>query len=203
MQEYFKILGLNTDATDEEIENAYQTLKSQYSRDRFLEGELGNIAAKNLTKLENAYSEIIEYKKQNQEKTTGKTVSFYEVENLIKDGNISSAQIALDNIAERTAEWHYLQSCIYYKKNWINDCKKQLEIALKLDPYNAKYVRTYEKLKQTIAYNDGQFNGGAHYNQQQADSNRQMGGTDTNGCADFCLTWCCMNMALNMCCNCR
>ena len=84
MQKYFKILGLNTNATDEEIENAYQTLKNQYSRDRFLEGELGNIAAKNLTKLENAYSEIKEYKKQSQENSTGKTISFFEVENLIK-----------------------------------------------------------------------------------------------------------------------
>ena len=162
MQKYFKILGLNTNATDEEIENAYQTLKNQYSRDRFLEGELGNIAAKNLTKLENAYSEIKEYKKQSQENSTGKTISFFEVENLIKKGNISAAQTALDNISDRSAEWHYLQSCIYYKKNWINDCKKQLEIALKLEPYNNKYIETYEKLKQTIAFNDNQFNGGAY-----------------------------------------
>ena len=49
MQEYFKILGLQPNATEEEIENAYQTLKNQYSRDRFLEGELGNEAARNLT----------------------------------------------------------------------------------------------------------------------------------------------------------
>lgn len=203
MQEYFKILGLNIDASDEEIENAYQTLKNQYSRDRFLEGELGNIAAKNLTKLENAYREIQEYKKQTAKSDYDKTISFVEVENLIKEGNISSAQIALDNISDRTAEWHYLQSCIYYKKNWINDCKRQLEIALKLEPNNVKYIQTHKKLMQTIAYNDNQFRGGANYNQQQPNANRQMGGTDTNGCADFCLTWCCMNMALNMCCNCR
>ena len=31
MQEYFKILGLSENATDEEIEFAYQKLKNKYS----------------------------------------------------------------------------------------------------------------------------------------------------------------------------
>lgn len=202
MQEYFKILGLEPNATDEEIENAYQTLKSQYSRDRFLEGALGNQAAKNLTKLETAYNEIKASRVTFDEKSSD-VHSFVEVERLIKKGDISSAQAQLDNIVDRDAEWHYLQSVIYYKKNWINDCKKQLEIALNMEPHNSKYINSYTKLKQVIDYNDKQFNSGATYNNGQDAQNRQMGGTDTNGCADFCLTWCCMNAMLNICCNCR
>ena len=202
MQEYFKILGLQPNATEEEIENAYQTLKNQYSRDRFLEGELGNEAARNLTKLETAYQEIKASRVNSQENTTD-VHSFDEVEELIKKGDIASAQIKLDNINDRSAEWHYLQSVIFYKKNWINDSKKQLEIALNMEPHNNKYINAYTKLKQVIDYNDKQFNNRTYNNEQQASQNRQMGGTDTNGCADFCLTWCCMNAMLNMCCNCR
>ena len=122
---------------------------------------------------------------------------------MIKKGDIASAQIKLDNINDRSAEWHYLQSVIFYKKNWINDSKKQLEIALNMEPHNNKYINAYTKLKQVIDYNDKQFNNRTYNNEQQASQNRQMGGTDTNGCADFCLTWCCMNAMLNMCCNCR
>lgn len=202
MQEYFKILGLTPDATDEEIENAYQTLKNQYSKDRFLEGEPGNLAAKNLTKLENAYQEI-KASRVVKEEGTERLHSFVDVEIAIRNGNISDAQQKLDNISERNAEWHYLQSVIYYKKNWINDCKKQLEIAISMEPHNQKYLNDYAKLKQTIAYNDKQFNGGAYNQNQQQQTSRQMGGTDSNGCADFCVTWCCMNALLNMCCSCR
>ena len=202
MQEYFKILGLQPNATEEEIENAYQTLKNQYSRDRFLEGELGNEAARNLTKLETAYQEIKASRVNSQENATD-IHTFDEVEELIKKGDIASAQIKLDNINDRSAEWHYLQSVIFYKKNWINDSKKQLEIALNMEPHNNKYINAYTKLKQVIDYNDKQFNNRTYNNEQQASQNRQMGGTDTNGCADFCITWCCMNAMLNMCCNCR
>ena len=202
MQEYFKILGLQPNATEEEIENAYQTLKNQYSRDRFLEGELGNEAARNLTKLETAYQEIKASRVNSQENATD-IHTFDEVEELIKKGDIASAQIKLDNINDRSAECHYLQSVIFYKKNWINDSKKQLEIALNMEPHNNKYINAYTKLKQVIDYNDKQFNNRTYNNEQQASQNRQMGGTDTNGCADFCITWCCMNAMLNMCCNCR
>jgi len=137
MQEYYKILGLPVDATEEEIENAYHTLKDKYSRERFYEGEIGNEAARNLTKLETAYHEIISSKKkvENDEMVN----DYSEVERLIKNGNINEAQGKLDDFSERNAEWHYLQSVIFYKKNWLNESKKQLEIALNMEPYNNKY----------------------------------------------------------------
>ena len=150
MQEYFKILGLPVTATEEEIENAYQTLKNQYSRDRFLEGELGNEAARNLTKLETAYQEIKASRVNSQENATD-IHTFDEVEELIKKGDIASAQIKLDNINDRSAEWHYLQSIIYYKQNWFLESKKQLEFAMAMDPQNAKFRNSYDKLTKIMA----------------------------------------------------
>ena len=99
MQEYFKILGLPVTATDEEIENAYLALKEKYSRERFLEGEKGNEAAKQLTKLETAYHEIMENRKANSSDLN----SFVTVEELIKAGNISLAQAKLDDIYAQTS----------------------------------------------------------------------------------------------------
>ena len=62
MQEYYKILGIDQTASDEDVEKAYATLRKKYQEERFLEGEKGNEAAKNLTKLETAYYEIKESK---------------------------------------------------------------------------------------------------------------------------------------------
>ena len=202
MQKYFEILGLPVTATDEEIENAYKKLKEKYSNERFLEGEKGNEAAKQLTKLETAYHEIMENRKASD---SDNLESFVDVENLIKSGNISLAQERLDNISDRGAEWHYLQSVIFYKKNWLNESKKQLEIALNIEPHNNKYAQAYSRLREKMEYNNRQYNSGYYgaQSQGQASQQQQMGGTDTNGCVDTCLTMCCMNMMCNMCLNCR
>ncbi len=202
MQEFYKILGISENATEEEIETAYSRLKDEYSRDRFLEGEAGNLAAKNLTKLETAYQEIKEARR-NSAGTDGKEPeSLEEVERLLKAGKISDAQTALDNVTDRGAEWHYLQSVVFYKKNWLNESKKQLEIAMNIEPHNRKYSDAYTKLKQKMEFNERQFNSGnAAYsgNGYQGDD-RQMGGSGANDCLSFCATWCCVNMFCNMCC---
>ena len=200
MQKYFEILGLPTSATDEEIENAYKTLKEKYSRERFLEGEKGNEAAKQLTKLEAAYNEIKEYKKANLNDDLS---NFVVVEDLIKAGNISLAQQKLDDISDRNAEWHYLQSVIFYKKNWLNESKKQLEIAMNIEPHNNKYAQAYTRLKDKMEFNNRQYNNGYYGAPNQSQTSQQMGGTDSNSCVNDCLTLCCMNMMCNMCLNCR
>ncbi len=196
MQEYYKILGINENATDEEVDNAYKALKEEYSKDRFLEGEKGNDAAKNLTKLEEAYSEIKDYRKNNNGQKSAPNLS--EVENLIKENKLAEAQVKLDDCSDRNAEWHYLQSVIFYKKNWTNESKKQLEIAISMDSNNAKYKESYEKLKQKTDYSEQFRSGNANYSAN--DTNRQMGGTDENDCLRWCTTMLCLNCLCNGCC---
>lgn len=200
MQEYYKILGVSESATDEEIDAKYSQLKDKYSRERFYEGEIGNDAAKNLTKLETAYAEI-KRERGNKVNESGTTVNYSEVEKLIKEGKINDAQSRLDDVSDRDAEWHYLQSVIFYKKNWINDSKKQLEIALNMEPHNQKYSDAYAKLKQKMSYNESQFHSGnAQGGAYAGGDNRQMGGSSMNDCFTFCATWCCMDLMCSMCC---
>lgn len=204
MNEYYKFLGVSETATDDEIEYAYTMLKERYKKDRFLEGEEGNIAAKNLTKLEVAYSEI---KRDRAEKSYGEGSDYAVISSLIKEGKLDLAQSNLDAFSERDAEWHYLQSIIFYKKNWINESKKQLEIALSIAPNNDKYKTAYEKLNAKIKYAERQFHSGnADYTASSAGTTGararggQMGGDECGTMADCCLTWCCMNMLCNGCC---
>ncbi len=205
MQEYFKILGVPATATDEEIDAAYKALKEKYSKERFYEGETGNEAARNLTKLETAYAEIISLRKSTSKKDNNTTVNDYsEVEFLIKDGRLDLAQEKLDDFSDRNAEWHYLQSVVFYKKNWTNESKKQLEIAINMEPYNNKYSDAYSKLKAKMEYNEKQFRSGnvAYGNQNDPNyvNDRQMGQSGCGSFFDCCTTWCCMNMLCNSCC---
>lgn len=200
MQEFYKILGVSENATDAEVEARYAELKEKYSRERFYEGEIGNDAAKNLTKLETAYSEYKQEKVNKVNDGTGTSENFIDVENLIRNGKINEAQSLLDNVSDRNAEWHYLQSVVFYKKNWMNDSKKQLEIALSLEPHNEKYSDAYAKLKKKMAYSESQFKSGNAQNTGYSGEERQMGGSGMNDCLSFCATWCCMNLMCNMCC---
>ena len=199
-----EIFGLDEGATPEDVKSAYETLRAKYLEDRFKDGETGNEAAKMLTKIELAYTELQSEFKESADTEGGDL--YGKAERLIKDGNISEAQRVLDSFNERGAQWHYLQSVIFYRKNWVNESKKQLEIAIHLDPENMKYKETYRKLNDKIssdAQSNQQAGGQAQqgpYQGQTMDSRQedsQMGG---NFCAS-CIECCYLNMCINCLCN--
>ncbi|MGN1372997.1 MAG: hypothetical protein ACI4VK_02990 [Candidatus Coproplasma sp.] len=205
-----EILGLTEGATEEDIEQAYSTLRAKYMEERFLDGEAGNNAAKMLGKIETARDELIAELNEQvkfEEGTTETGDAYAHVEQLIKDGNLQDAQRALDAFNERTAEWHYLQSVVFYRKNWINESKKQLEIAMRLDAGNEKYKVAYKKLADKIDYdankNARENNGGSVYQGQDMNypGDNQMGDFCTS-CAECCALNACLNCMCNSCFRC-
>ncbi len=206
MKEHYQFLGLPESATDEELSARYEELKAKYSEDRWLDGEAGNEAARNLTRLETAYQELTASRKETKQNTEGKD-AYEEISELLKNDNISLAQTRLDEFNERSAEWHYLQAVVYYKKNWTNDSKKQLEIAMEMDPSNQKYRSAYGKLNaRTQQQQNQQYQQTQNpYSQQNPDYNepQQMGGNACTECLSCCYTYLCVNCLFNLCCGCR
>lgn len=195
-----EILGLAEGATKEDIENAYSTLKERYKEERFLEGEVGNNAAKMLGKIEVARDELLSELAEaarGEDSSADVGGAFEKVETLIKEGNYQEAQRALDAFNERTAEWHYLQSVVFYRKGWVNESKKQLEIAMRLDGSNDKYKEAYKKLADKIEYDSNK-------SKERIDSvyeGQDMNYSGGNQMGDFC-TSCVECCALNACINC-
>ncbi len=228
----YEVLNVSPSATEDEIKESYSKLKEKYLEDRFLPGEAGNDAAEMLGLIEDAYSAIMternadgfvkkaesssEQKSEeaqaqgaSTENSQKESVKIYaDVDKLIKAGKIDEAQQALDSYDERLAEWHYLQAVIYYKKNWGNECKKQMEIAINKEPDNAKYQDAYQKLCKEIEYKSKNFtSGNADVNNKDRSTqrdfdpyDRQMGG---NSCMSSCCECLACNMLLNCCCNCH
>jgi molecular chaperone DnaJ len=201
-----EILGLSEGASKEDIKAAYEALRAKYLEDRFLDGEEGNNAAKMLTKIETAYNELLNELSEDVEgKDSGE--AYDRVESLIKSGDLQEAQRALDEFNERNAQWHFLQSVVFYRKNWVNESKKQLEIAMSLDPENSKYKETYKKLNEKIEYDAKNHIGeGANqtvYNGQNLKGTQddQMGGNFCSQCITCCYVNLCVNCLCNMCCH--
>lgn len=201
MNEYYNFLGVDENASDEEIEKRYAELKKKYEEDRWLDGEAGNEGAQNLTKLENAYAEIKAARAQKANSENG-SAALDEVAALLKDGKINEAQAKLDAFNERNAEWHYLQACVLYKKNWTNECKKQLEIAIDLDGDNKKYRDAYGKLN---AKNDYEKRSAKNESESAPayDEDKQMGGNACSQCISCCYTYLCVDCLFSLCCGCR
>ena len=197
----YEILQVSESASDEEIREQYQALKKKYSEERWQEGEAGTQAARMLEKLDAAFEEIMRERREAKTNTEG-TDAFEEVTRLIKEGNISEAQQKLDSFNERNAEWHYLQSVVFYRKGWINESKKQLEIAMQMDGSNPKYRDAYEKLRARAEYTQ-QTGGATGTNPNPVGGDEQMGGNFCANCASFCYTFLCVNCLFNLCCGCR
>ena len=234
----YEILGVKEYATNSEITEQYNKLKSKLSEDRFLPGDAGNYAAERLEAVENAYQDIMserksigmdtekdfsyaatvkrEYvgagpekkaeKQEEEPKEESNKTDYSKVDKLIKEGKIDEAQRALDEFGERLAEWHYLQAVIYYKKNWVNECKKQMEIALTKDPKNPKYKESYDKLCKEMEYKSKNFSSDNAQEERKNEPHKdfdpyekQMGG---NECLNSCCQCVACNMLLNCCCNC-
>lgn len=195
-----ELFNLKEGATKEEITAAYNELRAKYLEERFLDGEAGNNAAKMLTKIETAYSELMsEFDETN---TDFGDNTFSKVEELIRANDLAEAQRALDSFNERGAQWHYLQSVVFYKKNWMNESKKQLEIAIQLEPNNDKYKETYKKLNDKINYDSKSGAQGVYEGQtmNSASQDEQMGGSCCATCIECYFINLCVNCLCNGCC---
>ncbi|MBR2324244.1 MAG: hypothetical protein IKA39_05060 [Clostridia bacterium] len=217
----FKIFGLDSTCTEEELDNKYNELKAKYREDMFLEGRDGDIAAKKLTELENAYYDIktemsykAESEKEDKDSYTSDDFIYEKIEKLVKEGALNEAQVLLDDIMTRNGKWHYYQAMIFYKKDWFTDSKKQLLMALDEEPDNQRYKTALERLDNLMSGNDKQKNQKAQKTTQSAEewwkenshnengepdwdaNKRQMG-----GCADT-MDCCTQLLCMNLMCNC-
>lgn len=182
---------LDPTCTDEELDAKYAALKAQYSEDRFLEGEAGKQGAIHLSELEEAYAQIHAARAQaKQNEMFGDDLD--RADALIKEGKLDLAQQKLDTVSSRTGRWHYLQSIVYYKRNWYQDSLQQLNIAISLEPDNEQYKRSRELLEQNMKTTipPEQQTGPQGAPPPQMD--------DSMGMANCCQTLCCASCCCDM-----
>ncbi len=195
----YEILGLTSDATKEEVEARYLELKAKYQKDRFLPGEEGEEASEKLQQVEVAYRDIcISYEEVRQKtKNFEQDESYEEIQKLIADNNLDLAQAKLDERVVRDAEWHYVQSILFYKRNWFLESKKQLELACQMAPDNARYKQSLEKLTKILASNT------ISPDQMRTSSSNTGSGPNVGAGNGTCTGSACMDCLMcNMCCDC-
>lgn len=146
------ILGVGENCTQDELYAAYRQKRDIYADMRFEPGEKGEEACAMLQEIEDAYNEANDIIASRYEiKYTGEDLS--DVDNAIKEGKLDEAQSILDNCANRTARWHYLQSAIFFRKKWAGDAYRQLEIACQMEPDNQQFQEAKRNLERHLKAN--------------------------------------------------
>lgn len=189
----YEVLGVDKNATEEEIKAAYKELARKYHPDNYVDNPLSDLAEEKMKEINEAYDTIIAKKRS---KNSGgyanhqysETGVYADVRRFINQNRLEEAQEILDGvgISERNAEWYFLNGSVLYRRGWYDDAYTSFSTACRMDPTNTEYRDTLNRISMQRR---GQFTGG--YN---------TGGYNSGGCStcDLCMgLWC-----ADTCCEC-
>lgn len=191
MNDPYKILGVDRNATDDEIKDAYRKLAKKYHPDNYGDNPLSDLAEEKMREINEAYDAIVNTRKgrKNSGSTTGESSSntdFPEVRNLIRQGRLEQALEILDGVPphERNAEWYFLNGTVLYRRGWFDQAYTSFATASRMDPSN-------------MEYRNAVMNAQRQASRQQNNPYRTYSGSSCNGC-DICTSlWC-----ADCCCEC-
>lgn len=213
MKNPYEILGVPSNATEDEIKKAYRNLSRKYHPDANVNNPNKEQAEERFKEVQQAYQMIMDGKVNGgsgyggyggYEKYSGfggfgsatgrngtshgedKEDSYLNAAyTYVCSGDYRSALNVLGNIENRSGRWYYISAIA---NNGIGNQETALghiQVAMRMEPGNLQYRQFYQMLQ----------NGGRWYESQGAFYGMPM----TNG-SDFCLKLCLANMICNLCC---
>ncbi len=181
MAEYkdpYKVLGVAPTASDDEIKDAYRKLARKYHPDKYIDSDLKSLAEEKMKEVNAAYEEIQQMRagggNRNQSSGSysyngggssgsnagGGRYNYANIRRNINMGNIAAAEAELNavNPGDRAAEWNYLMGCVLIKKGYYTDAQRLIHTACNMDPTNAEYRATLDRLNMQARNYGGGYN---------------------------------------------
>ena len=219
----YEVLGVSTNASDEEIKKAYRALVKKYHPDQYKGTAFEAEANEKLKEINEAYDMLKNkgasnnnYYRQNtayngagQSSSSnnynysyGQSNTSYTIDQLlarvrqaINTGRYMEAELLLRSTNIRNAEWYFLMGNVQWCKGWQLEARKCYAQACTLDPNNAEYKAAYDKVNAN-AYASGGYR----------EPNYRTRSSSDDLCDCCCKLWCadslceCMGGDLSPCC---
>lgn len=198
MKNPYEVLGVNPNATDDEIKQAYRALVRKYHPDKYRDSDLADLANEKMKEINAAYEEIQKMRAgggsssgtrgngyNGNPNAHGSTdADFGAIRQMINENRIADAEARLRSMpaSRQNAEWYFLYGCVLYKRGYFLDAQKMFDRACGMDPQNVEYRDARDRLRaQASSY------GGGYRTSSSSDS-----------CCDVCSTLICADC----CCEC-
>ncbi len=178
MKDPYQVLGVSPTASDQEIKKAYRDLARKYHPDSYVDNPLAELAQEKMKEINEAYDTIMKNRASgNTGSYSGSSYSgsssysggqFADIRQDINMGNIARAEQKLNAISNRTAEWYFLMGSVNYRRGWLDEAKRNFEIAASMEPGNPEYQQALFRMSRTgtgayrrTGYSGGNDMGGA------------------------------------------
>ena len=190
MNDPYSILGVDRNASDEDIKKAYRELARKYHPDHYADNPLASLAAEKMKEINEAYDAIMNERRSSAggKNTSGgytEPSDFKDVRDMINRGQIDKAQIVLDGVPinKRNAEWYFLSGMVQYRRGYFDNAYSSFANAVRLDPNNPEYAQAFHNIQRQSRGNYG--------NPYRTSSN--MGGCNACDCCQglICADCCC------------
>ena len=173
MNDPYQVLGVSSNASDDEVKKAYRELARKYHPDNYANNPLADLAQEKMKQINEAYDQIQKmraggghsqqsygyqsggyrqqsygYRTGNQWTDSGYTTPTYtKVRQAINLGNIQLAEELLQQVSNRDAEWYFLSGSVAYRKGWMDEARQNYQMACNMAPNNMEYRQALNYLQ--------------------------------------------------------
>lgn len=168
MKDPYKVLGIDYNATDDEIKAAYRKLAKKYHPDNYANSNLSDVAEEKMKEINEAYDQIQKERSNASSNSSSgfktqynASSKYFDIRNMINNGNYAEAEIRLNSIpsSERDAEWNFLKGCILMQRGYFFEAQRMFETACYMDPTNDEYSDALKHIKaRTNNYGNSYYN---------------------------------------------
>lgn len=166
MKDPYEVLGLQRNATKEEVKHAYRRLAKKYHPDMNVDNPLADLAEEKFKEIQQAYDDIMSgssssYQTNNNYYNNDSNSSFTAVRQQVNIGRYQDAIRALNSISDRNAEWNFLMGVCYVNLGSTGQGVQFVQRAVNMNPGNIEYqnflnqIMNMQRTYQNRTYNYG------------------------------------------------
>ncbi len=159
MNDPYSVLGVKTNASDDEVKRAYRELARKYHPDNYQNNPLADLAEEKMKEVNEAYDAITKMRsggsytsgaaQQNyQRSSTSSSPLYTQVRNTINMGDVAGAERLLRDAPSRDGEWYFLAGSIAYRKGWLDEAQQNYQMACQMEPGNMEYRQALSMMQQ-------------------------------------------------------
>ena len=163
MTDPYKVLGVSTSATDDEIKRAYRELSRKYHPDSYANNPLSDLAEEKFKEVQEAYNTIMKEREHGYSRGSSATGSsygggfggysqgssneLYSVYTLLNQRRFREALNELSREGNRSAKWYYYSAVANAGLGNNIAALEHAKIAYNMEPANREYAQFLDQLQ--------------------------------------------------------